>query len=148
MLELLARQVPMMSQSWLSSFRLEMDWWPTCSPASSPGSPRPASGRREALGRSPEVSTPADVVKTRFMNAAGSDQVGPRGRFIPSISRQAYRGILHTGFSILRPGPGSSFPLRGRRRRRLPGSLQGHLTWCHTCEAFAARAFCSSFVGS
>ncbi|CAE7199650.1 SLC25A30 [Symbiodinium necroappetens] len=34
------------------------------------------------------VSTPADVVKTRFMNAAGSDQ--------------AYRGIVHTLCSILR----------------------------------------------
>lgn len=34
------------------------------------------------------VSTPADVVKTRFMNAAGSDQ--------------AYKGIMHTGYSILR----------------------------------------------
>lgn len=34
------------------------------------------------------VSTPADVVKTRFMNAAGSDQ--------------AYRGIVHAGFCILR----------------------------------------------
>ncbi|CAJ1366200.1 unnamed protein product [Effrenium voratum] len=34
------------------------------------------------------ISTPADVVKTRFMNAAGSDQ--------------AYRGILHTCYRILR----------------------------------------------
>lgn len=34
------------------------------------------------------VSTPADVVKTRFMNAAGSDQ--------------AYKGIMHTAYSILR----------------------------------------------
>eukprot|EP00438_Fugacium_kawagutii_P002075 Skav230759 [mRNA] locus=scaffold4515:136146:141945:+ [translate_table: standard] len=35
-----------------------------------------------------QVSTPADVVKTRFMNAAGSDQ--------------AYKGIIHAGCSILR----------------------------------------------
>lgn len=34
------------------------------------------------------ISTPADVVKTRFMNAAGSEQ--------------AYRGILHAGSSIVR----------------------------------------------
>mmetsp|Transcript_16482 Transcript_16482/g.49767 ORF Transcript_16482/g.49767 Transcript_16482/m.49767 type:complete len:290 (-) Transcript_16482:125-994(-) len=34
------------------------------------------------------VSTPADVVKTRFMNSAGSDQ--------------AYRGILHAGAAIVR----------------------------------------------
>ncbi|CAE7311450.1 SLC25A30 [Symbiodinium sp. CCMP2592] len=34
------------------------------------------------------ISTPADVVKTRFMNAAGSEQ--------------AYRGIVHTLCSILR----------------------------------------------
>jgi len=34
------------------------------------------------------VSTPADVVKTRFMNAAGSDQ--------------ASKGIIHTGYAILR----------------------------------------------
>ena len=55
------------------------------------------------------VSTPADVVKTRFMNAAGSDQVGPH--MIGSLLRQAYRGILHTSFSILRPGPDSPFPV-------------------------------------
>ena len=35
-----------------------------------------------------QVSTPADVVKTRFMNAAGSDQ--------------ASKGIIHTGYAILR----------------------------------------------
>lgn len=34
------------------------------------------------------VSTPSDVVKTRYMNSAGSDH--------------AYKGVIHTGYAILR----------------------------------------------